>query len=266
MPSFEDLILRVGDVITQDWYERLVDHLNKIAFQGAVDYYGYVRSDLIPIADLALNLGTKSKRFLNVFAAYGYMAKLDADKVQASDVAATNINTNAITAKSGSFDETLTLQGKQVLKDGDPIYVADLYQAAYEKITYAIDVSKVADYIADIKADIDLLLNYRKPELLAYEVNAYATAMAPIFASDVVVARDGRVRVKMLSDVDVYAYLSWRPSGFTDVIDGLLNRGEMVHAMTWHEEDFTVRQGDKVNVKVYPDAKVTVFIYNIGEA
>jgi len=71
MPTFEDLRLRVGELISPEWYDRLVDHLTNIAFRGAVTYYGDVYSDLRPHPDLALNLGLPDLRFKAVYAGYG---------------------------------------------------------------------------------------------------------------------------------------------------------------------------------------------------
>jgi len=72
MPTFEDLRLKLGQLISSEWYDRLVDHLTNIAFRGAVTYYGDIYTDLKPHPDLALNLGMPDLRFLAVYAGYGY--------------------------------------------------------------------------------------------------------------------------------------------------------------------------------------------------
>jgi len=48
MPTWEEiqeLKLKTGDVITEDWYDKLVDILNRLAFESAVDVYGYIHRD-----------------------------------------------------------------------------------------------------------------------------------------------------------------------------------------------------------------------------
>jgi len=72
MPTFEDLRLKVGQLITPEWYDRLVEHLTNITYRGAVTYYGDVYATLRPHPDLALNLGVPDLRFLAVYAGYGY--------------------------------------------------------------------------------------------------------------------------------------------------------------------------------------------------
>jgi len=63
-----------------------------------------------------------------------------------------DINVSKVAAKSGEFAESLTLQGKAVLKDGDPIYVADLYDAAVGKVTAAIDAAKATAALDEVRA------------------------------------------------------------------------------------------------------------------
>jgi len=70
-------------------------------------------SDIIPDADAQRNLGSQSKAWLSV------------------------------NAHNGNFIDTLTVQGKPVLKDGDPITVSDLGDNATSKITQAVNNASV---------------------------------------------------------------------------------------------------------------------------
>jgi len=63
-----------------------------------------------------------------------------------------DINVSKVAAKSGEFSESLTLQGKAVLKDGDPIYVADLYDAAVGKVTAAIDAARFTAALDEVRS------------------------------------------------------------------------------------------------------------------
>jgi len=72
-----------------------------------------------------------------------------------------DINVNKVTAKTGEFLETLTVQGKAVLKDGDPIHIASFFEQAKNQITQAIDASKVSDISAKQDTAIDRLTSIR---------------------------------------------------------------------------------------------------------
>jgi hypothetical protein len=66
MPSLEDLRLRTGQLIVEQWFDTLVDALENLTYDGAVDLYGYVHKHLIPIGDLILNLGLPTFRFKEI--------------------------------------------------------------------------------------------------------------------------------------------------------------------------------------------------------
>jgi len=68
-----------------------------------------------------------------------------------------DINVNKVSAKTGEFSETLTVQGKTVLKDGDPIHIASFFDEAKSQITQAIDSSKVSDILSKQDSIIDKL-------------------------------------------------------------------------------------------------------------
>jgi len=74
--DIEELYLPTGRVITEEWYSKLIEVLHE--FKDELDgitpviSYGYVRGDIIPEIDLALNLGLKTLRFKQVHAGWGY--------------------------------------------------------------------------------------------------------------------------------------------------------------------------------------------------
>jgi len=360
LPTPEDLRVRHLQVVTKSWFDTLVDVLNDIQFRGAIDYYGYVRSDILPILDLVYNLGRTDLRFLGIFGGYGYFAYdvLVAGK-KISEIAVTGAywyggkvyydvypyddcilnmglpdkRWKEVHSCSGFFSDTLQVQGKDVLKDGDPINIADIYDTAKGKITQAVNDAYITDYNAgidatlkDIKANIDAKLSTRAsestlqdvygkivstydyvreiksevadilanidvplsqvkgsiddvysrvgdvydrfsiftPTLLGYVVNQSASDFADIFASDLQANKDGRIRTKIIVSVNAYAYIKFIPSGLTDAIVAVLNAKNPIPSDAWHEFDFTVMSGDKVNVRVSPSCTVTVFVYNIG--
>jgi len=66
MPTLDELRLKTGQLIVENWYDDLVDFLEQVETDGAVDFYGYVHKDLIPVADLLINLGLSLARFKSI--------------------------------------------------------------------------------------------------------------------------------------------------------------------------------------------------------
>ena len=62
-----------------------------------------------------------------------------------------DISVRKVTARAGEFSESLTVQGKAVLKDGDPIYIADLYDAAVGKITAAVNAAQATSLLEEVR-------------------------------------------------------------------------------------------------------------------
>jgi len=238
MPYLDYLKPKAGRVIRASWGREVVEWVERIGFEGAIDYYGYVRKDIEPITDLALNLGSETLRFKeihvgNVYATY-------------------NVNTQNVNADVGNFNTQVYVQGKRVIKDEDPIYIASFFAEA---------LTQLKDVILNALSDRHVP---PQPVRLAKIVDYYAPPMADIFASDIVVQFDGRVRIKMLSDVTLYAYAKFTPYDEIAAITGLLS--ELIPANTWKEMDFTANKNDKVNVKVDRWGRVTVIMYNIPSA
>ncbi len=240
MPSLSDLhdrieklYLKTGYPIHEGWYEDLVSVLHDMSERGAVDYSGYVHRDLIPDKDLQLKLGKIDKRFLEMHSGYGY------------------------------FEFDVFVQGKRVIKDEDPIYIADLFTPAREKVTEAVDYSKATSYLKSIDDTVLNLMNMFKPTLLAKAINFVAGDFADVFDTDIVVSRDGRVRFKFTVNYDVYTYVKWIPKDEVEALIAMLNAGVPVPKDTWQELDFTVLEGDKINFRISPSARITIFVYNI---
>jgi len=60
-----------------------------------------------------------------------------------------DIYVNEIYGRSGHFSDQLLVQGKPVIKDGDPISIYQLYDTAKSQITQAINDSLVTSYAKD---------------------------------------------------------------------------------------------------------------------
>jgi len=250
MPYLDYLKPKSGEVIRTSWGREVVEWIERIGFNGAIDYYGYVHKSLIPDTDLIFNLGDEGLRFLNAYVGYGY------------------------------FTYDVFIQGKRALKDGDPIYIADLYPEAIDSITQAIDNAKVTAYasyeydmlmnihskLLDIEALITQIIDMKKPSLLAKTINQSVSALSKVFTNDIIAQMDGKLKIGVLSDKDVYLYTTWIPAGETTELTMLICNGELIKANVWKECERTINKDDKINIKVDKDATVTVFIWNVGEA
>jgi len=244
MPTIEDLRLITGQLVTEDWYDLLVDYLEQLSYGGVISVYGYVVADLIPIADLLINLGIPLKQFLAVHAGYGY------------------------------FSGGVWVDGHPVIKDGDPITVSDLGTSAVTKITQAVDASgyistylpRISGYEAPLHPDLLNLLGALKPVLLGYQISYSAPDNADCFGSDLVALYDGRFRFKFVANAYVYAYAKHQPLVAGSAIIAALNSGAQIPTATWNELDLTSMIGDKANFRITPSTTLSILIYNIPNA
>ena len=117
-----------GKLIRSSWGAGVVEALDDLYYGGAVTYDGYVQKDLLPVEDLKLKLGDPNLKFKEVNAGYGY------------------------------FTYQLTVQGKVVLKDGDPISIYDIFEDARIKITQAIDYSYSYAVLSDVDSKLQTIL------------------------------------------------------------------------------------------------------------
>lgn len=230
----ESLRLQGGDIIMEDWYDDLVAYLESIEKSGAIDYSGYIHSDLIPDQDALRNMGLPNKRMKDI-----YSVNVDAENINAS---------------VGNFSVNVYVNGKRVLKDEDPIHIASFFDYAKDQITQSIK---------------DALLNLgipSTPKLLGYQIDYQAPSMSDLFASNLVAQWDGKIRVKIIGNNDFYAYMKFKPNVAPIEIIAWLNDGQPIKANTWKEMDFTVNKGDEINVQVSPSTRITILIYNIPQA
>ena len=246
MPTIEELRLRSGQVITEDWYDKLCSVLSEIYYDGAVDMYGYAHKDIVPDWDLARMLGSGKLRWKEIHCGYGYASYsiFGGDIYCEYGYASRSIFGKEVHCEYGYASSNMFVQGKRVLKDGDPIYIADLFAEAISSVTQAVR-------------------DAHKPTLLAKVMNYSAPPMTDIFGADVRILLDGRLRTQMVVDTEVYAYLKRRPADETALITALLNDGKIIPASSWQEFDTTVMKDDYVNLLVYPSANVSVLLFNL---
>lgn len=276
MPMLDELRLKTGQLVTEDWFTKLVDYLEQLGYGGIISIYGYVMRDLVPVEDLLINLGIPLRNFKELHVGSAYI-------------------------KDAGF-----IAGKAILKDGDPITVTDLGSSAQSKIQTAVSggldastdietiktkVTSIDSSTSGIKSDtakLDISLSTHKqgivdkldsiddkldafpyvfkPILLGSVIEAQKDEGADVFPSDLILQFAGRARFKMTFHHNVYAYVKHRASGSTIDVISLLNGGDTIPFNAWHEFDFTVMNNDRVNLRISPSTTVTVFVYNIPNA
>jgi len=276
MPMLEELRLKTGQIITEDWYDALVDYLEELGYGGVITVYGYVSKDLIPVADLLLNLGIPLKRFKEIHSGYGY------------------------------FTYEAWIADKKILKDGDPITVEDFGTDAENdiknQVQSAIDASTDVEAIKTNTGKLDIPLSshrdaitgkldtlaskedltYNKlteidshilaqkavfqPIIIDKIINANVNAMTDVFASNLTVLQAGRVRFKFFVGYEAYAYVKHRPAGTGVDLIAILNAGASIPPGCWHEFDFTVMNNDQLNFQISESTTLTLIVYNIPNA
>ena len=134
----QKLKLEVGDPITEDWYDDLVAYLEKIEKGSAVDYIGYIHRDLIPDKDALFNIGVRNFRLKQVYSVYGYFSYVKSSTIIFHNLKGDDINADTVKSRVGAFSERLTVQGKVVLKDEDPIHISSFYDYAKSQLQDAV--------------------------------------------------------------------------------------------------------------------------------
>jgi len=128
--------------------------------------------------------------------------------------------------------------------------------------------SKIDDLeplVMDIRDIVRAIEERKHVKTLGYVIDVFVYADQDVFDTPLTVEIDGRVRNKIMADRDVLVKQVWIPKEVGVVIEAYLNAGASISGKAWHEFDFTVRKGDKVNIRVLPDSRVTIFIFNLGE-
>lgn len=64
-----------------------------------------------------------------------------------------DINVNTINANTGNFSGQVYVDGKPVLKDGDPINLNDIFDPAKAKITEALDSARITSIGEEVRAN-----------------------------------------------------------------------------------------------------------------
>jgi len=298
MPTFEDLRLGVGELITPEWYDRLVEHLTNIAFRGAVTYHGDVYTDLKPHPDLALNLGLPDLRFKAVYAGYGYFdygvyppppavwygGVVKEDVYPEADLALNlglpGLRWKQVHAGYGYFDYGIYPPPPAVWYGG--VVKSDVYpetdlaiNLGFSNLRWKQTHAGYGYFSHDLYArgyrvltEVDPITIQRdlttEPILLGQQVEYSAPDLADVFSPDLTAQRSGRVRAQFTLQMEAVSYLKMVPYGTPYEVVSALAAGNSIPPYAWHEFDLTVQKDDEVNVRFSPATIVTVRVYNIG--
>lgn len=125
MCAFNNLRVTPFSRATSGWANSVVDALNMLYDIGSssikysdLTHLGY---DIIPDKDNLRDLGDEERAWRDVHAHYGY------------------------------FKDNLFVQGKRVIKDGDPVNIYDIFSPAESKIRKAIDTSRLTELIGEVR-------------------------------------------------------------------------------------------------------------------
>jgi hypothetical protein len=74
-----------------------------------------------------------------------------------------DINVNEVRARTGNFSEQLLVQGRPVLKDGDPISIQQFHDTAVDQMIEAVDRSRATQLLETYAPKLEELLEEFKP-------------------------------------------------------------------------------------------------------
>jgi hypothetical protein len=124
----------------------------------------------------------------------------------------------------GFFDQALYVQGRPVIKDGDPVSIYDLFDYARDKITKAVDVSLLTSYTRDVR-----------DRLVAIRIDAY-----------------GNVGIRIAEPVDEYGRVSVSaPGELLDELRPVYSSGSVTAPYNTEGLTVTLYKGGRPYVNVY---------------
>jgi hypothetical protein len=153
-----------------------------------------------------------------------------------------DIYVDEVYGRAGYFSEQLLVQGRPVIKDGDPITVQQFYDTAVDQITEAIDRSRATQ-----------LLEAYAPKLASIEEYTRETRDVLVRVS---IDEYGRVGVRIAEPLDVYGRVMVSvPSELLDEFKPVWARGGV--SATYNTAGFYIDlyKGGRPNLTLY---------YNVG--
>ena len=122
-----------------------------------------------------------------------------------------SVNTVAVNAGTGNFDEAVLVQGRSVIKDGDPVQIYQFYGIAVSQITRAIDEARVtsaSELVREYTGRTATVLEEHQPKL---DLIAEYTQQTRDVVVRVRMDEYGNVGVVIAEPVDEYGRISISP-------------------------------------------------------
>jgi len=135
-----------------------------------------------------------------------------------------SVNTAVVNAATGNFDEAVFVQGKPVVKDGDPVQIYQFYDIAVAQITKAVDEAKVTEYARETR---DVAVKIRIDEY-------------------------GNIGVVIAEPIDEYGRVQVSaPSELLDEFKPVSTHGSIAATENTAGFEVTLEKGGRPNVNVY---------------
>ncbi len=124
----------------------------------------------------------------------------------------------------GFFDQALYVQGKPVIKDGDPVSIYDLFDYARDKVTKAVDASLLTSYTRDVR-----------DRVVAISLDMY-----------------GNVGIRIATPIDAYGRVSVSaPGELLDELRPAFSSGSVTASYNTEGLTVTLNKGGRPYVDVY---------------
>ena len=123
------------------------------------------------------------------------------------------ISVETLNAREGNFSEAVLVQGRPVIKDGDPIQIYQFYDIAVSQITRAVDEAKVTEYARETR---DVAVKLRMDEygnigvVIAEPLDEYGNITTSLRADTVGIAKEETLRriANALGSVGVDSFIT----------------------------------------------------------
>jgi len=143
---------------------------------------------------------------------------------------------NELYAGTGYFSDNVYVQGKPVIKDGDPITVSDLGDSATQKISQAIDSSTTSQSISSIKDKVNKIN-------IDDNGNIGVFPATPITIGDI----SDTVKQKITQSIDSSQLLA----NILDEFKPISNKGSITASENTNGFGITLNKGGRPNINIY---------------
>lgn len=163
-----------------------------------------------------------------------------------------SVNTAAVNAGTGNFDEAVLVQGRPVIKDGDPVQIYQFYGIAVSQITRAIDEARVtsaSELVREYTGRTATVLEEHQPKL---DLIAEYTQQTRDVVVRVRMDEYGNVGVVIAEPLDEYGRVLVSPPGeLVDELKPVSAHGSITAADNTAGFEVVLEKGGRPNVNVF---------------